>query len=684
MCEPGTSYGSIIIDIVVNKVGINFHLQLSAVCRSGLMADVSAILTKTNERRKVLGLGIILILLCGIVCASTLIPHASETTDALNTGNGNVVDQISAKAAGFLLNYTYNATIGLCSEVYGNTGNSLHFNGSVFWIYTDNMLAYYALQDYNKNVSDTIKDTIELYAQKYSLPTDSRGLPTDFKHEPILGDTLPDRVPYGFNLYNLTVTPSYIVATEVDNRSDAPWNNWYDYSDECAWMGMSYLNRGDVTDALACYNNMTRFWDGYGFADAAYYDKTAPQYGYYEPFKLALAVIFRERLDLPKPSREITMEHILAACQGLDGGIATGYDKNLSTRGHIEDTETTALVVIANIGQRVKVGLFYYVWYQGVYGSGHWNGTPPNDPNSLRWKVVDEPVLGFYNSSDPKVIKQHLNWFEELGVDFLIISWWGPNSFEDNATKTIFSVVKEYNYPIQITIMVEAYNWSGIYDFKTIYDYINHTYVVPYPNIYMKLYGLPLVCFWNDNINMTATLANREAIHNVTGFTARIVGQSYYVDWYAWRPCSTDQDSVGYPNIFPKLSMDGFTCIEPRYDDSHIGGTQTFDENYSEGMYDQQWRTVQEYANQGNLSIVAIYSWNEYHERSQIEPNIGPDGQYDLLPFYKTCHYIQIIHTISTIPEFPSLLILPPFMIVTLLAMMVHRRKSHRWRLETE
>ena len=588
-------------------------------------------------------------------------------------------NSVSDKAAMFLLKCTYNSTMGLCSEVYGKTGNSLHFNGSVFWICSDNLFAYYALQNYNKNVSDTIRIAIEAYAKNYSLPRDSKGLPISFKHEPISGDTLPDRVPYGFNLYNLTVTPSHIVATEVDNASDRLWNNWYNYSDECAWMGMSYLNKGDVKDALACYNNMTRLWDGYGFADTAYTKPGQPEYGHYEPFKLALAIIFRQRLGLPKPSRESTMEHILAVCQGFDGGIATGYDKNLSTAGHVENTETTALVVIANIGQHVKVGFFYYVWYQGVYGSDHWNGTPSDDPTSIRWRVADKPVLGFYNSSDPKIIKQHLDWFKELGIDFLIISWWGPNSFEDNATKAVFSMVQQYDYPLQIVIMVEPFNNSGTYNFKTIYDYINNTYVVLYGTIYMKLNDLPLVCFWNDNVKMTATDTNRNAIHNVTGFNARIIGQSDYVDWYAWRPCSTDQDSKGYPNIFPKLSRDGFTCIEPRYDDSHIGGSNTFDQNYTDGLYDEQWRTALEYKDQGNLSIVAIYSWNEYHERSEVEPHISPDGEYILSLFSKTYHYIQI--TIQpAVPEFPSGQLLMLFITTTALAAIVYRRKHQKSR----
>jgi hypothetical protein len=30
------------------------------------------------------------------------------------------------------------------------------------------------------------------------------------------------------------------------------------------------------------------------------------------------------------------------------------------------------------------------------------------------------------------------------------------------------------------------------------------------------------------------------------------------------------------------------------------------------------------------INYVIIYSWNEYHERSEIEPHIGPDGEYAL------------------------------------------------------
>lgn len=266
-----------------------------------------------------------------------------------------ISDQVSVSAAHFLLDYTYDSTLGLCSEVYGKGGNSLGSLGQVFWICSDNLLAYYALKQYDENVSNTIDNTLRAYAKNYSLPTDSSGLPISYKHEAILGDVLPVGIPRNpgnntngpFNYYKLKNESSVIIGTEVNNGTS--WNTWVNYADELAWQGLSCINQNNTAEAQAYYYSMMRMWDGYGFADAAYNGINTPQYGHYEPYKLALAIILRQRLNLPKPPQESTMDDILAACQGPDGGIATGYDKDWSTAGHNENTETTAMVIIANV-----------------------------------------------------------------------------------------------------------------------------------------------------------------------------------------------------------------------------------------------------------------------------------------------------------------------------------------------
>jgi hypothetical protein len=62
----------------------------------------------------------------------------------------------------------------------------------------------------------------------------------------------------------------------------------------------------------------------------------------------------------------------------------------------------------------------------------------------------------------------------------------------------------------------------------------------------------------------------------------------------------------------------------------------------------------------------AITSFNEWHEGTEIEPRKEYGHQYIYL----------------TIPEFSSTIVLPLFMIGTLLAVMVYRRKDHKWRMK--
>lgn len=286
----------------------------------------------------------------------------------------------------------------------------------------------------------------------------------------------------------------------------------------------------------------------------------------------------------------------------------------------------------------IKVGLYYYVWYDDGYGNRHWNGTPPDD-NFLLWNVVDKPLLDYYSSQNTTVIKQHLDWFEELGIDFLIVSWWGPNSYEDNSTKGLFSLLTQGNYPIEIAIMVEAYDPGNNYSFTEIYDYIYSSYASPYQDFYIELDGKPLVCFYNDS-NMTGTEAQRTDIHFLdTRFTARIVGHNDYVDWWFGIPCSVNNSRT------PPLSKkDSMICVEPRYDNYYINVTPLarFDANYTEELYNEQWSEALGLAKDGRINLVTIYSWNEYHERSQIEPHTA-DGKPVLSAFSKTKSYIDQI-----------------------------------------
>jgi hypothetical protein len=263
--------------------------------------------------------------------------------------------------------------------------------------------------------------------------------------------------------------------------------------------------------------------------------------------------------------------------------------------GHV--TEDTSLEA-----RDIKVGAYYYVWY---------NGCKHNN-------VIDDPIIGWSNywSNDSKVIKKHLSWFDELGLDFLIISWWGTNSFEDNAAKMVFQTVKSESSKISLAIMVEPFNETGTYNFTYIYNYIYDNFVVPYRENYMTLYNRSLLCIFNgENITKDGKiqLDNR--------FEIRIVGSTL-------RPHIHWEYEVPTVSTHP-LCMDGEISVIPRYD---AYGWKC-DITYSEGLYDKQWNDVLSYAREEKVNIVTIISWNEFAERTSIEPHYDATA-YDLDPYF--------------------------------------------------
>ncbi len=315
----------------------------------------------------------------------------------------------------------------------------------------------------------------------------------------------------------------------------------------------------------------------------------------------------------------------------------------------------------------VRVGVYYYPWYKEAHylqhGVYHWNASDEY-PN---WNISDTPLLGYYSCQNESVIKQQLDWMAELGIDFIIFSWWGNDmsgsSYEDESCQFIFSQIKQHNYNITATLMVESFNETyGTYDYQYIYDYVYDTYVVPYNEVYMKL-DKPLLCFFNgENLTRNGTVEQDDQ----NRFSVRIIGHESYVDWVAW-------PVAGYaetPSL--NLSKDGFVGILPRYDDTYIRtANQTrYDPEYTNGLYDKQWNEVNNLSAQNDVNYVAIYSWNEYHERSQIEPHMTLNGEIVLSPFYKTYHYVQIV-----IPEFPSIATLSILMSTVLITLVICRPK---------
>jgi hypothetical protein len=121
-----------------------------------------------------------------------------------------------------------------------------------------------------------------------------------------------------------------------------------------------------------------------------------------------------------------------------------------------------------------------------------------------------------------------------------------------------------------------------------------------------------------------------------------------YNDWEYEVPCISDTEPpqvVDYAN--QHLCVDGEIMVCPRYD--AYGWERDLD--LTEGLYDKQWARAINLAREGKVNIVTIVSWNEYAERTFIEPTAvdstsAYSDQYFL--FNKTKEYINILKGIFT------------------------------------
>ncbi len=274
-----------------------------------------------------------------------------------------------------------------------------------------------------------------------------------------------------------------------------------------------------------------------------------------------------------------------------------------------------------------KVGIFYYLWYGAL--DSDWK--PP--------KFVDFPILGNYNSSNFTVIKQHLRWIEDLGVDFVVLSWWGfqdpYGNFTDSAAKKVLNVAEAEKSNLKFAIMVEPFNSPMPYKYVEIYNHVYNEFAARFGSFYYEEEGKPLIFFFNND-----SLTPNGVVLLDSRFETVLVGHESYVDWLY-----TDLVFDSHPVREPRSRE---VSVTPRYDESRLDRPKSImvDVSLSQGVYDEEWKNAIRLWQEGKVDTIMITSWNEYPERTAIEPQkdkTAPSRD----PYYLynlTKEYIRQVH----------------------------------------
>jgi hypothetical protein len=327
----------------------------------------------------------------------------------------------------------------------------------------------------------------------------------------------------------------------------------------------------------------------------------------------------------------------------------------------------------AAVASPLTVAAYYYPWYGGdglPWSLGYARGLL--DP-------AEAPVLGQYSSDDPTVIAQHYAWAHEYGVDVFVCSWDGPGTYGDGVIRNgLFP--SPARGPTQLALLYESLQRLGIgpdarvhLDDASIatlasdFAYIARTYLSQ-PGYY-RLDGRPVVVLYASRVwegpvaEAIATI--RSVVEAVAGVDPYLIGDEVDVDTSdppdpariglydaitGYTPYSSTQpagwptgtrflaavarrtqqfrqvarrEHVAFvPDALPGFDDSGYRPaaahhVLPRQVGPRADPASTFEDSLEQagGMVDP------------SLGLLAVTSWNEWFEDSQIEPTApAPDA----------------------------------------------------------
>ena len=234
-------------------------------------------------------------------------------------------------AYNYLVN-SYNSTLGLCYEYPGSNR---------YWVTHDNVLAFYALQNWNRTIADNITETIKRIAKEYNLTTNSAGIPLDTKAEVLLGYTIDFLSEFASNS---VLNSSYYGSTLLSEKATGIPAIFTGYADLLCLASLNEWRKQNYPGADAYYEQVKAMWDGKGFNDSAF-----KATGYYATYKLGLFYLLGRTLNKDFDFKKELIERVWL-CQSVNGGFWTDYYGNGTIPlGCKTNTETTSMILLADV-----------------------------------------------------------------------------------------------------------------------------------------------------------------------------------------------------------------------------------------------------------------------------------------------------------------------------------------------
>lgn len=269
----------------------------------------------------------------------------------------------------------------------------------------------------------------------------------------------------------------------------------------------------------------------------------------------------------------------------------------------------------------IPILAYYYIWF---------------DIKSWDRAKTDYPLLGRYSSDDAEVMRQHIEWAKDAGIDGFIISWKSTEKL-DPRLEQLVELANQEDFKLVIIYQgLDFYrNPLPVDRIAQDLDYFIAHYV---DNKAFDLFEKPVVIWsgsweysWEEVESVTRDRREKLLIlateKNVEGYQrlANLVdGDAYY-----WSSVNPDTHP-SYPEKLKAMAEAihankgiWIAPAAPGFDARLVGGTSVVDRKDGQTL-----RTEMNTAFQSAPDAIGLISWNEFSENSHIEPSQNYGSHY--------------------------------------------------------
>lgn len=276
----------------------------------------------------------------------------------------------------------------------------------------------------------------------------------------------------------------------------------------------------------------------------------------------------------------------------------------------------------------IPVLAYYYIWFE----EGSWERAKS-----------DYPLLGRYGSDDSEIMRQHVRWAKEAGIDGFIVSW-KSTLVLDRRLEQLIAVASEESFKLAIIYQGLDFHRDPqpIERVAADLDHFLHEYA---GDPVFDLFGGPPLVVWSGTWEYTAEeigrvagtrsqrsgcswtseltpvcvqlLSSERNVEGVRRLAGLVDGNAYY--WSSVNP----QTFPGYPEKLAAMSEavkeTGGLWIAPAapgFDATMLGGSTTVERHDGDTL-----RAQLDAAYASSPDAIGLISWNEFSENSHVEPS---------------------------------------------------------------